>query len=273
MDRRAGLVGELRFAAALRDVRGVTRTWRALAQETPRTRPWLRLSGSASLPFPVWRRYWRSLARWPGGRLVRVAVLALGVAGALGLVWLGASYFLVVAALLAYLVGLEVLEPWWEAVERPDFTDSLPMGRTNLLLRYLLAALVAVLVAGLLTLAAVSAMRPDPGLVAAAGVLLGCGAVSTLCGAVLRSRTDVAWGELPQVDALGSTGYLIVMHLVAAPSVVLANLVPVLIVRNAVRADDDPLAAALSSAPTAAAVAIFLLLVLRMLRFAFRMEQ
>ena len=146
-------------------------------------------------------------------------------------------------------------------------------GRANLLIRHLVAALVAVLVAGLLTLAAVSAMRPDPRLVAAAGVLLGCGAVSTLCGAVLRSRTDVPWDELPPVDAFGANGYLIAMHLVAAPSVVLAGLVPVLIVRDAVRAGGDPLAAALSSAPAAAVAAVFVLLVLRALRFAFRVER
>jgi hypothetical protein len=63
------------------------------------------------------------------------------------------------------------------------------------------------------------------------------------------------------------------MHLVATPSVVLAGLVPVLIVRNAVRAGGDPLAAALSSAPVAAAIAVLLLGVLRALSFAFRVEQ
>ena len=161
VDRRAGLVGELRFAAALRDVRGVTRTWRSLAQETPRSRPWLRLSGTGRR-LTVWRRHWRSLARWPGGRLVRLTALALGVAGSLGLVWVGASYFLAVAALLAYLVGLEVLEPWWETIERADLTDSLPVGRATLLSRHLVAALAAVLVAGLAALVAVSAMRPSP---------------------------------------------------------------------------------------------------------------
>jgi hypothetical protein len=273
VDRRAGLVSELRFAAALRDVRGVTRTWRSLAQETPRSRPWLRFPASGGVQLAVWRRHWRSLDRWPGGRLVRVAVLALGVAGALALVWLGASYFLVVAALLAYLVGLEVLEPWWETVERPDLTDSLPIGRAGLLFRHLLAALVAVLVVGLVALAAVAAMQPSPRLIAAAGVLLICAALSTVCGAVVRSRDDVAWEELPQNDAFGSTGYLIVMHLVAAPSIVLAGLVPVLIVRDVGRAGGDPLAAAGAAGPIAAAVAVLLLLVFRVLEFAFRVEQ
>jgi hypothetical protein len=273
VERRAGLVSELRFAAALRDVRGVTRTWRSLAQETPRSRPWLPLSGRGGAGLAVWYRHWRSLARWPGGRLVRVVALALGVAGALGLAWLGASYFLVVAALLAYLVGLEVLEPWWEAVERADLTDSLPVARADLVLRHLLAALAAVLVVGLVALAAVSPVLASPRLAAAAAVLLLSAALSTVCGAVVRSRTDVAWEELPQNDPVGGTGYMIFMHLVATPSVVLAGLVPVLIVRNAVRAGGDPLAAALSSAPVAAAIAVLLLGVLRALSFAFRVEQ
>jgi hypothetical protein len=273
VDRRAGLVSELRFAAALRDVRGVTRTWRSLARESPRSRPWLRLSGSRAGRLAVWRRHWRSLARWPGGRLVRVAALTLGVACALGLVWVGASYFLVVAAVLAYLVGLEVLEPWWETLERPDLTDSLPVRRVSLVIRHMLSALAGVLVAGLVALAAVSAMQPSPRLIAAGAVLLASAALSTVCGAVVRGRDDVAWEELPQSDAVGSTGYLIFLHLAAAPSIVLAGLVPVLIVRDAARAGGDPLAAALSAAPIAAGVAIFLLLVLRVLTFAFRVEQ
>src|SRR5438105_296562 len=271
VERRAGLVSELRFAAALRDVRGVTRTWRSLAQEAPRSRPWVRISGGAG-PV-VWQRHWRSLARWPGGRLVRVAALALGVACALGLAWLGASYFLVVATLLAYMVGLEVLEPWWETVERPDLTDSLPVGRPSLVLRHLLAALAAVLIVGLVALAGVSAMSQSPRLVAAAVVLLLSAALSTVCGAVVRSRTDVAWEELPQNDPVGGSGYLVFLHLVAAPSVVLAGMVPVLIVRNAVRAGGDPLAVAASSAPVAAGIAVTLALVLRALSFAFRVEK
>jgi hypothetical protein len=273
VERRAGLVSELRFAAALRDVRGVTRTWRSLAQETPRSRPWVRVSGSGPAWLAVWQRHWRSLARWPGGRLVRVAALALGVAGALGLVWLGASYFLVVAALLAYLVGLEVLEPWWETVERPDLTDSLPVTRPALVFRHMLAALAAVLLVGLVALAAVSAMQPSPRLVAAAVVLMASAALSTVCGAVVRSRTDVAWEELPQNDPIGGTGYLVFLHLVAAPSVVLAGMVPVLVVRDAVGAGGDPLGGALSSAPIASGVAVLLLLALRALVFAFRVEQ
>ncbi|MBO0685594.1 MAG: hypothetical protein J2P45_20755, partial [Candidatus Dormibacteraeota bacterium] len=273
LERRAGLVSELRFAAALRDVRGVTRTWRSLAQESPRRRPWLALPRSRGMRFAVWRRHWASLLRWPGGRLIRVAALALGVAATLGLVWLGASYFLVVAAMFAYVVGLEVLEPWWETVERPDLTDSLPLGRAALLVRHLLAALVALLLVGVVPLAAVAALRPPGRLLAASGVLLGCAALTTLFGAVVRSRQDVAWDELPINDPFGSSGLLIFFHAVAAPSIVLAGLVPVLIVRDAVRAGGDPLQAATSAAPVAAGIALILLLLARALSVAFRVEQ
>jgi hypothetical protein len=89
----------------------------------------------------------------------------------------------------------------------------------------------------------------------------------------VRSRGDVAWEELPQSDAFASTGYLILLHLVAAPSIVLAGLVPVLVVRDAVRAGGDPVVAAVSAGPIAAGVAVILLLVLRLLTFAFRVEQ
>jgi hypothetical protein len=273
LDRRAGLVSELRFAAALRDVRGVTRTWRSLAREAPRRRPWLRLPRARGTRRAVWRRHWESLLRWPGGRLVRVAILAAGVAVALALVWLGASWFLVVAAVLAYAVGLEVLEPWWEAVERSTLTDSLPVGRSTLLVRHLLAALAAALVVGLVALACVAALRPSPRLLEAGGVLLAGAAASTVCGAVLRSRTDVAWHELPAADPFGASGYLVFFHAVTAPSIVLAGLVPVLVVRDAVRAGGDPLGAALGAAPIGAGVALLLLLLARALTVAFLVEQ
>ncbi|HKF76450.1 MAG TPA: hypothetical protein VKF59_09945, partial [Candidatus Dormibacteraeota bacterium] len=70
LDRRSGLVAELRFAAATRDVRSLTRVGHRLGEEAPRARPWLRLP--AWLGGPVWRRHWQSLLRWPLGRVVRV---------------------------------------------------------------------------------------------------------------------------------------------------------------------------------------------------------
>ncbi|HXM56237.1 MAG TPA: hypothetical protein VOB72_12670, partial [Candidatus Dormibacteraeota bacterium] len=178
LDRRSGLVAEMRFAAATRDVRSLTRTGHQLAEETPRERPWLRLPGWFG--GGVWRRHWQSLLRWPLARVARVGAIGIAIAAALALVWVGASYFLVVAGALAYVVGLEVLEPWAQAADRPDLTASLPVSRGWLLARHLPAAVVAATVAGLVPLAAVAALRPAPAVLAAAAILLPAAATAAV---------------------------------------------------------------------------------------------
>src|SRR4029453_5353522 len=80
-ERRASLAGQLRFAATLQDIRTVIVLRRQLAQERPRSRPWLRLprpdpatDGPAR---PVWRRGLHGVLRWPLARVGRLVMLAL----------------------------------------------------------------------------------------------------------------------------------------------------------------------------------------------------
>src|SRR4051794_6841202 len=70
-ERRASLAGQLRFAATLQDIRTVIVLRRQLAQERPRTRPWIRLQAPPPAPRPGWRRAGGGLppgARGRGGR-------------------------------------------------------------------------------------------------------------------------------------------------------------------------------------------------------------
>ena len=260
LDRRAGLVAELRFAAASRDVRSLTRTGHQLAEETPRERPWIRLPpwfGEG-----VWRRHWQSLLRWPLARLARVGAMGLAIAAALALTWVGASYFLVVAGVLAYAVGLEVLEPWAQATDRPDLTDSLPVGRGQLLARHLAPAVLAATAVGLVPLAALAALRPASAVLVAAAILLPAAAIATVCGAAVRGRQDVAWHELPQ-DQLGIAAFMTVIHVAAPPTLAIAGLVPVLAIRGAAQAGQDPVVPAVTGAVIVAALALLALPLLR----------
>ena len=260
LDRRAGLVAELRFAAATRDVRSLTRTGHQLAEETPRERPWLRVP--RWLVDPVWRRHLQSLLRWPLARAVRVAALGLAIGGALALIWVGASYFLVVAGALAYVVALEVLEPWSQATDRPDLTDSLPVGRGSLLARHLPAAVLGAMAVGLVPLAAVAALRPGPAVVAAAAILLPATAIAAVCGAAVRSRQDVAWHAMPQ-DQLGIAAFMTVIHVAAPPTLAIVGFIPVLVVRGAAQSGHDPISPAITGGIV---VAVLTLLALPLLR-------
>lgn len=243
LDRRSGLVAELRFAAATRDVRSLTRAGHQLAEETPRSRPWLRLPAWAG--GPVWRRHWQSLLRWPLGRVIRVAAMALAAGAALALAWAGASYFLVVAGILVYAIGLEVLEPWSQETDRPDLTASLPRGRGSLQVRHLPAAVVATGLIGLVPLAAVAALRPPPAVLAAAAILLVPAAIAAVSAASLRGRPDRGWQQMP-ADQMGIAAFMTVLQVVGPPSLAILGLVPVLVARNAAVAGVDPVGAAVT---------------------------
>jgi hypothetical protein len=149
-ERRAALVGQIRFAATLQDLRTVIVLRRQLAQELPRQRPWFRLpraipkswlAGGAPPGiearrrwFPVWRRGWHGIARWPALRLARVAVLGAVAGLCLVGVWNGTTPLIVVAALALYLAGLDACEPLAQEVDHPDrgLGYDLPAGELHL---------------------------------------------------------------------------------------------------------------------------------------------
>lgn len=162
-ERRSGLVGQMRFAATLQDVRTVIVLRRQLALEFPRLRPWFARrrrwqssgAGAPSRPtslwarrFPVWTRDWRGIRRWPLPRVVRLVILASVAALSLRGVWEGTTPLVVVAGLSMFLIGLEGVEPLAQEVDHPTRRDSYPVDSGALHLQHLPAAVVVVTVVG-----------------------------------------------------------------------------------------------------------------------------
>jgi hypothetical protein len=195
-ERRASLVGQLRFAATLRDVRAVVVLRRQLSQELPRQRRPRRPPAGrrrAGL-WPVWRRAWQGIVRFPALRVVRLAVLG-AAAGAAGVgVWRGTTPLLAVAGLALYVAALDVVEPLAQDLDHPDRRDSYPMDSGDLYLRLLGPSLVVML--------GVAALAVAVGVVLAGGRLVawqvgGVVALPAAAAAVAAAATSVIQGPPP----------------------------------------------------------------------------
>ena len=146
--RRSALVAQLRFAVTMQDLRTVILLRRQLNQEHTRRNPWRRLRPSASprsttLTGAVRRRGWQGLLRFPATRVVRIAALAAAFGVLQAAVVRGTTPAVLISALVAFVIGLEVMEPLSQEVDQPDRTDSFPIERGQLLARHLFAPTVA----------------------------------------------------------------------------------------------------------------------------------
>jgi hypothetical protein len=177
-ERRATLVGQIRFAATLRDLRTVVVLRRQLAQELPRQRPWIRLPRSLPAPpparagaalraaaaprrrverrgtvkarwFPVWRRGWHGILRFPALRLARLAVLGAAAGASLVGAWRGTTPLLLVAALAFYVAALDAVEPLSQELDHPDRRDGYVIEEGVLLLREVGPSIVLMILVGL----------------------------------------------------------------------------------------------------------------------------
>lgn len=199
LERRSRLVGQLRFAATLQDLRTVVVLRRQLAQERPRTRPWLR----PPLPhrrLPVLVRDIRSLLRWPAGRLVRLLLLA-AVAGVCGrAAYEGTTPLVVGAGFALFLAGLDAAEPLGQELDHPTRRDSVPVPAGSIHARHLPAVIgVATAVA---FAAAVVGVAVDPR-VGAWPVALACVPAAGL-GAAGGAVVNMVMGSAPPASAVSS---------------------------------------------------------------------
>lgn len=163
--RRSALVAQLRFAVTLQDLRTVILLRRQLNEERFRMRPWLRLRRAHSAT--VFRRGWNGLLRFPVTRLVRVSGLAIAFGVLQATVVRGTTPAVIASALVAFVIGLELMEPLSQEVDQPDRTDSFPMERGELLARHLVAPTIALVpfaviagAAACVTLGSVDAIAP-----------------------------------------------------------------------------------------------------------------
>jgi len=160
-ERRSTLVGQLRFAATLQDLRTVVLLRRQLALELPRKRPWIRLGVHGSGRLPIFVRGLRGVLRWPAARVARLGLLAVVAGGSLRGVWEGTTPLVVLAGLAMFVAGLDGVEPLAQEVDHPSRRDSVPREAGDIHVRHIpVAVLVMVLTAAV---AALVAMAPGPG--------------------------------------------------------------------------------------------------------------
>lgn len=189
-ERRTSLVGQLRFAVTLQDLRTVLVLRRQLAQERPRSRPWI--PALVHHPrFPVWQRGLRSIARWPASRILRVVVLASIAGMAMRGVWSGTTPLVLLAGAALWVAALDAAEPLGQEIDHPGRTDGYPAPRGQLFLLHLPVVAAVSISTGLI--AGIAAGFPIGSEVpigvaliagAVAGLLAGCGAtVSVVQGA------------------------------------------------------------------------------------------
>lgn len=199
-ERRTRLVGQLRFAVTLQDLRTVLVLRRQLAQERARPRPWIRLPSGRSR-VPVFRRGLQSVLRWPASRLLRVGVLAALAGMALRGVWSGTTPLVLAAGFALWVAALDAVEPMGQEVDHPSRTSSFPIERGRLFLGHL--PLIALVSIGTGLTAAVVAAVPlgDPVPWVPALVTGACAGLLAAGGAVV----SVIQGAPDAVDVLAMT--------------------------------------------------------------------
>ncbi len=275
-ERRAQLVGELRFAATLQDVRTVIVLHRQLAQQIPRSRPWVRIAQGRDARwstglFSCWTRDWQGIARWPAARLVRQLTLGLVAGAALAGVWSGTGALIVVAGVALFLAGLDATEGLAQETDHPIRAAGYPITWGNVLLRHLFApvclvalgevaglAMVAAL-SGSTTALAVSAMVAVPAAFAAtvggaASVVLG-----TPSASVLTFGSEMG---LPEIGTL-----LVILRQTFPPALAILAVVPVAVAQSTTKGSPETAAANLLLIPILAAVGVAVWLSTRRLEF------
>jgi hypothetical protein len=241
-ERRAGLVGQLRFAVTLQDLRTVVLLRRQLAQEHARTRPWVRLGRSrVAERFPVLWRAAQGIARFPAVRVVRMGVLGAVAGLAMRGVWSGTTPLLVVAGLAVFVAALDAVEPLSQEVDRPDLWASYPRRDGHTLLRHLPTPALAMAVVGVVGVAVAALAGPSLlavgiGAVVVPGVALA--AVAGAAGSVVMGPPDT----LLRVQMPEAAGASMVIRAVWPPGLVVLALAPVVAARATT--SGSPIAAA-----------------------------
>ncbi|MHB1784642.1 MAG: hypothetical protein ACYCS7_00630 [Acidimicrobiales bacterium] len=229
-ETRARLVGRLRFAATVRDVRTVMVLRRQLAQERPRSRPWVRLRPrpGAGLSRAIFKRGLQGILRWPARRVARLVVLG-GIAGlAMRAAWGGTKPLIVVAGLALWVAALDAVEPLAQEVDGADRLSSHPRIEGWIEVRHLGASCLVMLGVSLVSIA-VALPFGQPQVVASVGL-------ATLVSAVPAAVAGGAISVVRQVSFGGSsffmpemTGAGLFLRELLPPAIAISGLIPVLL--------------------------------------------
>jgi hypothetical protein len=229
-ERRTALVGQIRFAATLQDLRTVMVLRRQLAADQPRDRPWLP-RGRGGHGSPVWRRGWTGLLRFPAGRLGRIALLIVLAGVALRVAWSGTAPVVVLAGLAVWIIGLDLVEPLAQEVDHPSRRELYPVTAGSLHVRLrgpslVGGALSGLLVGGAAVLPGAGQVPLGPGLVTgvAAGLTGVVGAVANVVSGV-PTQSDELSVIAPEV-----AGTRLALRALLPPVLATAGALPLLIV-------------------------------------------
>jgi hypothetical protein len=250
-ERRSGLVGALRFAATLQDLRTVIVLHRQLSQERSRTHPWMRLPRGKPVGHACWRRDWQGVMRWPLSRVGRVAALG-AIAGlcAYG-TWRGTTPLVIVAGLALFIAGLDAVEPLAQEIDHPDRPQGVPVELGQMYLRHLAVPVVVMAFAGIVGLLAAAILDPAPSVLLVGAITVVPVAFATACAAafaVVLGAPKLGMGlamSFPEGATIG-----LILRQVFPPFLAALAVAPVIAAREAVQEHADPIAiAALATVP------------------------
>ena len=257
-ERRTALVGQMRFAVTLQDLRTVLVLRRQLSQEVPRSRPWIK-AARRTPKYPVWHRGVRSVARWPLSRIVRALLMAAVAGMSMRVVWNGTTPLIVVAGLALWIAALDAAEPLGQEVDHPGRTETFPMPRGQVFTLHLPILFVVSVLIGLLTAAATAApfgssVPVGPAIFTGfmAGILAAAGAaISVVQGA--PDPVDTLSMVTPEI-----AGTRTVIRTALPPAIAVLGVTPLLAARASELGAQDPppLSAAMSLALPLAIVVV-----------------
>jgi len=242
-ERRSTLVGQLRFAATLQDVRTVVVLRRQLALELPRLRPWVRVPVHGTERRPVWRRGLRGVLRWPAARVGRLVLLGVVAGLALRGVWSGTTPLLALAGGALYLAGIDASEAMSQELDHPSLSGSTPVDAGGLHVRHLAVAGAVMTVVAVVGVVAALLVDPAGGGVALALICAPPAAMGGVAGAAASLVTvpDPLEALLMPPEVTGAfQAFRVVRPLLLA----IAGALPVLAARAAADAGGSALAGA-----------------------------
>jgi hypothetical protein len=227
--RRTQLVGQLRFAVTVQDLRSVVLLRRQLASELPRNRRWFPVPRLLSSRQPVLGRDLQSIAHWPAIRVVRVVVLCAVAALAARGMWSGTTPLVVVAGVATFVAALDATEPLAEEIDHPTLTAGFPVPLGQLHLRHLVAPCLVMVLAGAVGVGVAWAVDPtaDVLTLGVVGVLIaGPAAVAGAAISVLSGSTPETSGALLTPEVAGPR---LVLRTAWPPLVAMLGFAPLLV--------------------------------------------
>ena len=254
-ERRTQLVGQLKFAATLQDLRTVMVLRRQLASELPRSRPWIRQRSPGWLP--VWHRGVRGVLRWPMGRIVRLVFLGVVAGICMRAVADGNLPLVLVAGIAMYVAALDGVESMAQEADHPGRSEGLPRPIGDLLIRHLGVGAAVMTLVALVGAAVGVALDPSPGALAMAGIAVPPAALAAAAGAALSvlqgiQEPSATWDLAPPEMA----GMRSVARIILPPLVAVVGCLPIVFARSALDNGGDPFGAAATGALLSLVVAV-----------------